>query len=106
MIKFIFTKNFTDDDWAQTDGCPLLVGDTSEKFTIIENTDQRKNTGNYVPDDRKIWRRLSLQSLKRRRQKKEEDKHKPVFPAVLRTYDRQVRFASRSENNFVQEQSS
>lgn len=37
--------------------------------------------------DNPIWRRLSLQSYRKRRQQRQEEKSKPVIPAVLRTYD-------------------
>lgn len=37
----------------------------------------------------KIWRRLSLNSFRKRKQKKQEEKTKPILPAVLQTYDKQ-----------------
>jgi hypothetical protein len=39
--------------------------------------------------EEKIWRRLSLQSFRKRREKKQEDKNKPILPEVLKTYDKQ-----------------
>lgn len=38
--------------------------------------------------DNQIWRRLSLQSYKKRKQERQEQKSKPLLPAVLRTYDK------------------
>ncbi|CAH1991958.1 unnamed protein product [Acanthoscelides obtectus] len=35
-----------------------------------------------------IWRRLSMQSYRRRKQRKQEEKSKPRIAAVLRTYDK------------------
>ncbi|EFA04418.1 hypothetical protein TcasGA2_TC014718 [Tribolium castaneum] len=40
-------------------------------------------------DGAKIWRRLSLHSFRKRREKKQEEKNKPILPAVLQTYDKQ-----------------
>lgn len=38
--------------------------------------------------DTQVWRRLSLQSYKKRKQEKEAQKSKPLIPQVLRTYDK------------------
>lgn len=38
--------------------------------------------------ENQIWRRLSLQSYKQRKQEKREQRSKPMLPPVLRTYDK------------------
>lgn len=51
---------------------------------IIKNENISKN----LITENQIWRRLSLQSYKKRKQEKQEQKTKPLLPSVLRTYDK------------------
>ncbi|CAG9767661.1 unnamed protein product [Ceutorhynchus assimilis] len=60
------------------------------KNNINSNNDIKKNNVNikFVENEKTVWRRLSLQSFKKRRQRKIEEKSKPMIPLVLRTYDK------------------
>lgn len=66
----------------------------SEKRKNCRGIDQNGNTikcekwtKNAITDNQ-VWRRLSLQSYKKRKQEREEQKTKPFMPSVLRTYDK------------------
>lgn len=51
------------------------------------NAKCEKSTKSAITDNQ-VWRRLSLQSYKKRKQEKEAQKTKPLIPSVLRTYDK------------------
>ncbi|CAH1368947.1 hypothetical protein MTP99_010442 [Tenebrio molitor] len=59
----------------------------NESDPFIKCDDEVKKDDNK--GEEKIWRRLSLQSFRKRREKKQEDKNKPILPEVLKTYDKQ-----------------
>lgn len=52
------------------------------------NVTKRSNLSRSFIMDNQIWRRLSLQSYKKRKQEKQEQRTKPMLPPVLRTYDK------------------
>lgn len=57
-----------------------------------KNIDTNKNEFENQP----IWRRLSVQSFRKRKQRKHEERSKPMIPPVLRTYDK--RGAAKDSN--------
>lgn len=67
------------------------VSESRENIHIVdENGNTVKNdkfTKKNVPENL-IWRRLSLQSYKKKKQERQEQKTKPLLPPVLRTYDK------------------
>ncbi|RZB38977.1 hypothetical protein BDFB_002381 [Asbolus verrucosus] len=71
-LKSLFIGN----NWAKNETDPFLTGEDEK--------------------EEKIWRRFSLQSFRKRKEKKQEEKSKPVLPAVLRTYDKQKQLTNRS----------
>lgn len=59
----------------------------SIKSARSKDVDVNGNTKTEPKEDH-VWRRMSLQSYRKRKQQRREEKSKPVIAAVLRTYDR------------------
>lgn len=83
-LKTLFNSNNTD---MQNN----LIED-HQVITVSNNNSNRKkckNSHNCGEDkEETIWRRMSWQSYRKRKQRREEEKSKPVIAAVLRTYDK------------------
>ncbi|KAJ3654412.1 hypothetical protein Zmor_013602 [Zophobas morio] len=78
---------FTGKKVARNETDPFLVSEDGIKHQQLK--DDEKNVNNEEKKEDKIWRRLSLHSFRKKREKKQEEKSKPIIPAVLNTYDKQ-----------------
>lgn len=63
---------------------------TEEIYSNVQKAPSEVNNSNQ-PIEQKIWRRLSFQSFRKSKQKRNENKTKVVIPEVVRTYDKQSR---------------
>lgn len=68
-----------------------IINEENRRAKYKANVDQNEN------QEEKVWRRLSLQSLKRRRERKQAEKSRPMIPEVLKTYDKTYRVQNRRE---------
>lgn len=59
-----------------------------KKGRLHNNRKSEKSRNNNDELTEHIWRRLSLQSYRKKKQQKQEEKSKPIIAAVLRTYDK------------------
>ncbi|KAG5886105.1 hypothetical protein JTB14_031704 [Gonioctena quinquepunctata] len=69
-----------------------LLEKTNRKVSITrcksENECEENRNITSAESDGKIWRRLSIKNYRKRKQQRQDEKHKPVIAAVMRTYDK------------------
>jgi len=62
-----------------------LIEDLKKPVIVVSSV---RHTCREQNDEKSIWRRLSFQTSRKRRQRKIEERSKPMIPQVLRTYDK------------------
>ncbi|KAK9888370.1 hypothetical protein WA026_000623 [Henosepilachna vigintioctopunctata] len=65
----------------------------------FSNREDRQKCANNdeIKENPKLWRSLSLQNFKNRKQAKIEERKKPIIPSVLKTYDKGVKMGQSQQ---------
>ncbi|CAG9863329.1 unnamed protein product [Phyllotreta striolata] len=86
-LKTLFYSNNSDLRNGLIEDSHVVVSSSDNRKTSDNASGKKKKTGEGGKEET-IWRRMSWQSYRKRKQKREEEKTKPVIAAVLRTYDK------------------
>nr|CAH7714715.1 unnamed protein product [Callosobruchus chinensis] len=89
-VRSLFKQRFPDNDNLIENNNNVKPRCASTKTNKKKRVEVSNNITGEVKDENgnQIWRRLSMQSYRKRRQQRQEEKNKPRIAAVLRTYDK------------------